>query len=417
MTENERIFLKVLRAALAQEEPALPKTLSGEAWDALFALAARQNVLPLVYAAVIAAPAGSAMDADRRASIRRQAMRLITLQARRTDAFVSVYRSLTDAGLRPLVVKGIVARSLYPEPDLRISGDEDLLIPEEDFAACHAALMACGMEPLSPQEESGAAFEAGYRRADGTLYIELHQQFFSPASDSYKDLNAFFTQVHARAVTIRLEECTFYTPAPTDHLLYLILHAFKHFLHGGFGLRQVCDIILYADAYGDGIDWAYLYACCRQARAERFAAALFRIGEKYLTFDPVRAGYPDDWRGLSPDEGPLLADLLDAGAFGRSTRSREHSATMTLSAAAASRAGSRVYGGTIRGSLFPPADELAGRYPYLKQHPRLVPFAWVSRILHYRRELKEHADGDSAAEAVRIGKERVELLRRYGIID
>ena len=42
----------------------------------------------------------------------------------------------------------------------------------------------------------------------------------------------------------------------TDHLLYLILHALKHFLYSGFGIRQVCDIALFSERYRDEIDWS-----------------------------------------------------------------------------------------------------------------------------------------------------------------
>ena len=37
-------------------------------------------------------------------------------------------------------------------------------------------------------------------------------------------------------------------------ILYLLLHAFKHFLHSGFGIRQVSDIILFSEKYRDQIE-------------------------------------------------------------------------------------------------------------------------------------------------------------------
>lgn len=35
--------------------------------------------------------------------------------------------------------------------------------------------------------------------------------------------------------------------APTDHLLCLLCHAYKHFLYAGFGIRHVCDIGIFAE--------------------------------------------------------------------------------------------------------------------------------------------------------------------------
>ena len=66
-------------------------------------------------------------------------------------------------------------------------------------------------------------------------------------------------------------------------------------------------------------------------------------------------------------------------------------------------------------SLFPSAKALAGRYPYLKEHPALLPVAWGSRLLTYGREA--FRSGTDAGESVRIGNKRVELLKEYDILD
>lgn len=63
-------------------------------------------------------------------------------------------------------------------------------------------------------------------------------------------------------------------------------------MHSGFGIRQVCDIVLYANAYGAQIEWDKLVVQCQHIHAEIFAAALFRIGQKYLTLDCKTACLP-----------------------------------------------------------------------------------------------------------------------------
>lgn len=42
---------------------------------------------------------------------------------------------------------------------------------------------------------------------------------------------------------------------PTGHLFFLICYAFKHSLHSGYCIQQVCDIVLFANQYGQEIDW------------------------------------------------------------------------------------------------------------------------------------------------------------------
>ena len=205
------------------------------------------------------------------------------------------------------------------------------------------------------------------------------------------------------------------TMNPSVHLFYLICHAFKHFLHSGFGLRQVCDITMFANAYGKEIDWQTLLNQCREIHADKFAAALFKIGKNYLTFDFVKACYPKQWQDIDIDEEELLIELLHSGIYGGSTMSRRHSAKMTLEAAASVKNGKKVKN-TVLSAALPPAKDLEGRFPYLKEKPYLLPLAWTSRILKYQKETKI-MDNNSAAETIKIGNERIQLLKKYGIIE
>ena len=67
-------------------------------------------------------------------------------------------------------------------------------------------------------------------------------------------------------------------------------------------------------------------------------------------------------------------------------------------------------------TVFPPARQLAGRYPYLKEKPYLLPVAWINRILEYGKETAGSPTDNNAAQSIKIGNGRVALLREYGII-
>lgn len=55
------------------------------------------------------------------------------MQTMRTNEFLELNKKLQAAGVRPLVVKGIICRNLYPQPDYKQSGDGDVLVPAEQF--------------------------------------------------------------------------------------------------------------------------------------------------------------------------------------------------------------------------------------------------------------------------------------------
>ena len=415
MNEIEQLFLEALRESLRGGRVQWEKPLSTQDWAALFGLAQEHQVLPMIFEAAYACPAAQSADARLMQMAKRQTMQSVMMQAMKTSEFLALMKHLRDAGLTPCVVKGIVCRELYPHPDHRISGDEDVLIPPEQFVRCHEAMLAFGMQPAEAQQDVQTAHEIPYGRPGSPLFIELHKYLFPPESDAYGDFNRFFSDVHAHTGQIVVDGVSLTTMNPTDHFFYLICHAFKHFLHSGFGIRQVCDIVLFAGRYGQEIDWMAVLENCREIRADQFAAALLKIGRTYLGFDPDTACCPGEWREIAVDEGPMLCDLLDSGVFGDASMSRKHSSTMTLNAVAADRRG-RKAGRNVLRTLFPGRKALEGRYPFLRTKPWLLPLAWVMRIVHYAGEHRGAGTDNRATESLRIGSERVELLRRYGII-
>lgn len=407
--------MEALGAAVKNEKVTWEQTLPQEVWKALFDLAESQHVLPMICDAVYGCPAAEQADAAFLKAVKRRAVRQVMAQTQKTAEFLGLYRHLEQSGVEPILVKGLICRELYPNPDHRCSGDEDLLIRPETLAECHNAMLACGMAVMGPEPEPQSACEVSYGKPGSPLHIEVHPYLFPMESEAYGDLNGYFTDVYEKTVRLCLQDTQITTLDHTSHFFYLICHAFKHFLHSGFGIRQVCDIGLYANAYGSQVDWQQILTQCTEIRADRFAAAVLRIAEKYLSFSRDRACCPPDWGDPEIDASALLEDLLSGGVYGGSSVSRMHSSNMTLDAVAARKRGVKARS-PVRTSLFPSARKLQGKYPYLKKYPVLLPVAWCSRILKYSRETFT-VEGNSASDAVRIGKSRIALLREYGIID
>lgn len=413
MEPVHELLLEALKASLeARQVFWKQEAVSPEQMAQLLTLAQEHHVLPMILDAVYSCPAAAAMDGVLLTSCRRSTIQSVLNQEMKTQEFLELSRHLRKAGVKPLVVKGIICRNLYPKPDYRYSGDEDVLCGDAQFKACHKGMIEFGMEPVGTNMDS---YEVPYHKPDGALYIELHKSLFARNSDIFGDCNRYFDDAFSRAVEVEIQGQNVDTLSFTDHMLYLILHAFKHFLHSGFGIRQVCDMILFANAYGSQIDWRYVFEKTRGIRAEKFAAALFQIGEKYLVFSPEKACYPHFWRKIQVDEQGLLLDLLTGGIYGSSDRSRVHSSNMTLNAVEADKHGKKS-GGNLLKTIFPPAKSLENRYPYLHRMPFLLPVAWVGRIVGYARE-SVFEPNSAAAQVIRTGSKRIELLRQYGIID
>ena len=398
LTTTETQFLYIAKSAISGGD--LPA--ENVDWPAVFTLANQQKLLPILFETVRKMPAAEE-NAAVFAVTKQQVIGQVLNQTVRSAEFADLYRKLRKAGLHPIVVKGQLCSRLYPLKDHRISADDDLYIPDAEFMTCHEQLLANGLTTDTPADELSTADEVSYTKKDSPLYIELHRHLFDSTEDAHDELNHFFVDINP------VEIDGFLAMPPHEHLLYLILHAYKHFVRSGIGLRQFCDIGLWARAYHDEIDWQILHDQCASVHAATFAAAAFRIAKDYLG---IAFDLSTPW-DASIDVEPLLHDTLCGGVYGSNDLTRLHSSTVTLNAVKASRTGEK---SSVLSTVFPKREYLERRYPYLKKRPYLLPVAWVQRIAHYASEKQSGAD-NSASGSIKLAKERIELMKQYDIMD
>ena len=398
LTTTETQFLHIAKLAISGGD--LPA--ENVDWSAIFTLANQQKLLPILFEAARKTPA-AAENAALFAVTKQQVIVQVLHQTVRSAEFSDLYHKLRSAGLHPIVVKGQLCSRLYPLKDHRISADDDLYISDAEFMACHKQLLANGLTTDTPVDELATADEVSYTINGSPLYIELHRHLFDSSEDAHDELNHFFASLKP------VETDSFLAMPPHEHLLYLILHAYKHFVRSGIGLRQFCDIGLWAWAYHAEIDWQRLHEQCESVHAATFAAAAFRIAR-----DDLGIGFdlPAPWSD-AVDAEPLLHDSLCGGVYGSNDLTRLHSSTVTLNAVKASRTGEK---SSVLRTVFPKREYLERRYPYLKKRPYLLPVAWAQRLAHYAGEKKTGADS-SASGSIKLAKERIELMKRYDIMD
>lgn len=406
MTE---VFVKILRNIRTKEDGELSEEFSDEQWMELFRISQKQSVVPLIYEEIFRQPQFKTADQTLQNMWKMNTLQTAGDQARRTALFLMLYDRMTDKGLHPLIVKGIVCRELYPQPDLRVSNDEDLLIPREEFTSMDELLRSEGFvrETL---EEGKEYQEVPYHHPGNGLYLEMHMDLFSKESGAYGHLNRLFTDVFEQAVTVEVQGTKVWTLQPQQHFLYLVCHGLKHFLHSGFGIRQVLDMMMFAEKYKKEIHWDELQQIMKENDMYVFTMNLLEIGTAYLGFrwEEIGCERPE---GLQPDCMPLLNDMLDGGIFGRSNMNRIHSANITLNAAQKQTTG-RLSG--ILASLFPGKEYIRKNYPYAQKFPVLIPLAYMHRIVNYLKHKEDTKE--EGKNSTQIGNERVLLLKKYGII-
>ena len=415
LNREQELFLE-LAACFIHDEKAEPGEVL-PSLDKLANLAGVHKMSPAIFEVLRVSSAGESLSGQEFwAGWKRSAIREIIFQTRRTEGFLALYRRFLEAGIRPLVVKGIICRSLYTKSDYRISSDEDVLVRKEDAAVCDEVLTSQGFHREKLDLEN-LPHEIAYRNPENGVYIELHFSLFDEESGIFGRLNSVFEDVFDSAVPVPVQGVDIWTLHPTKHFLYLLCHCYKHFLFSGFGIRQVCDIVIMAEKWGSQMDWQYLREQIRAFQMERFFAGLMQIGLCWLHMSPDVYEHmgKDMWAG--EDSIDLLEDILAAGIYGSSTRERLHSANITL-AAAQKESG-------ILNALFPNIDYMKARFKYVEKCPLLLPAAWGVRIGSYLlKDVRKNPQGTEAdaesmdsGSSLEIGKKRVELIRKYGLME
>ena len=403
-------FLKILESFMRDKEYHLPEGF--RQMPELFLISQKHHMMAATFEQIRQSDIWKSAEYQELFQVwKKSTVRDVMVQMQRTEGFLTLYEKLCQAGVTPLVVKGVVCRNLYSKPDYRISGDEDILLPKEQFAKCDAILLQAGFEREEIDLEH-LPYEIPYLNRKNGVYIELHFSLFPEESGAYGHLNDEFREVFAHKIREEIQGRNVWTLCPTEHLFYLICHSFKHFLHSGFGMRQVCDMVMMAEKYGNQIDWEEIEKRLVRLNMKMFWDALAKIGHEYLGFSYEKAGYPEHMQNAEIDVEPLLNDLLEGGIYGDSSMERKHSSNMTLAAAEGGKADTTA---SLKASLLPNVEYMKGSFKWLEKYPWLLPVAYIIRIFRYLQSSKGKEQDEK--DSVQIGMDRVELLKRYHIID
>ncbi len=409
MTKIESIFIEIVKRCI-NNEITEDLILDARETENLLVLSYYHQLLPMVYDYAFKASMLNVMNEEDNKKWQKKALSYITREIVQTNELLNLIVSCQNKGFDPVIVKGIICRNIYPIPFVRTSTDEDFFVMHNEVDFFNDFLLDNGLFLDKKYDDIHCVYELSYHKKDSPTYIELHTNLFDPEAKGYANLNKYFEQdIFQRTDRILIDDVYVRTLPHTEHMLFLIFHAYKHFIYSGVGIRPVCDVGMYAKTYGVSIDWKYIRWCLEEENIFYFSKALFNIIRQYLLPNESFFDYIADWSIQATETDDLLNDILKSGVLGNSSKKRLNTSNMTLSAIEGNSSN------LVLKSLFPSVRKLQGRYSFLKKYPVLLPVAWVDRIVVYFKYMvfeKNQRPLDSAM----LGKERIELLRQYHII-
>lgn len=341
-------------------------------FKAIYEEAQHHQVHTLLYPALKKLEVNNGEEAAAVNTYRKEILRTSITQELKTNIIKEVFLRFNEAGIQVVLLKGLFLRELYPYPNLRTMCDIDILIHKEHKELAKDILYEFG---YVADEENPIHIQYVHNKYKA---IEVHTSLIN--KEFFKAGNSFEETVWENAVPYDYQGCSTFVFSNEDQLLYLLIHMVTHFVFSGFGIRQVCDLVLLIEAIEKKIDWERFYENVRKCGIERFVFMMFLSCREL--FDIAMPLEPNKYhREFERHKDEFIDKILSDGVYGRKDKVKEYS----------NRRVDRHYNkdldkpeGRMSGIfqlLFPPKEKLADEYKYVKKYPFLLPVAVIHRLL------------------------------------
>lgn len=331
-----------------------------------------------------------------------------------------IFDSFKKEGIEYAVLKGESIASLYIEPDLRLSGDVDLLVSQKCEKKALKILGKFGYY----YHKRDSWFNETIAKHDKYKTIEVHTALFD---ETRKDI--FFMNMTEEPQSFMEIDTANYgrisTLAPDDGIMFVFLHFVKHFLSAGAGVRQLLDVIVYSMHYFDDINWEKFFTLLKQIKYYNIYTYIVSIATEYLGISKNKL--PDvEIDRVSAEK--VFEDLQAGGAFGHNEKELEQFKMVYER---------KRYDLFLNGDydlyknkykkpklklIFPELSYMKGKYPYVARVPALVVVAWIERILKAgikfilrKRKASEYIGKKEVVENSKIA-DRMKLMEELGLI-
>lgn len=320
MENNEKLFLSALSESLHDYKesvsPAAEK-IASEAVPAdtvreLWAISQSQKTVPLLYDFLCIREIEIPPDisADMKHEIASYAIAFY-----QNTYFSDFICNLFDkADIPYALIKGVLLSSLYPKPECRRFSDIDILINDtKAFKQASALLLEYG---FTREPSNGDHHHEFYLEKKGRNYlVELHQNFIS--SQMNKKLNNNIKKLyHSLTLDKKLPV--------TLEAVYLLLHMLQHILDAGFGIKLLCDWVLYLEKNTEKLDSGDFENILKELELFSFSKNITIFCAEYLglTTYPKCFHYETLTQEMKQMLESLSEDIFSGGEYGKNDSSR-----------------------------------------------------------------------------------------------
>ena len=252
--ESQNTLLALLRSALWGCPYNGPIMI--EDWITVVRLAEQQTVIGLVADAMTLLPEEIHPDSATKFKVIPKVVCIQQFHSSLNKKIAKVKRLMDNNNIVCVLLKGQGVALNYPNPLSRQCGDIDLYVGNKQFQKAMDLL-----EPDVNHKVDRYAHLKHYNVVSGGILIEIHRVAEILPGFREDRLLQQWTEDKLLGTKLRkvIIDGTEVNLPPIDFdVLYIMNHAWQHFMLGGIGLRQLCDWSIYLHKFYNEIDWKSL---------------------------------------------------------------------------------------------------------------------------------------------------------------
>lgn len=342
---NQQLFLEMIDAAING------KTIDlSEVDEEFIRVAKEQTFLPFLYVA----------SKDKK--YKKYYIQSVLIHERINEVGKLIDNILNEAKIPHIFLKGYELQNLYPDPNLRMMGDIDVLVKPEDYDKTLKLLLNNNFQTILESEKD---YELSYNN----INVELHHKLF----EDFRILKDFFNKPFENTIT---NESYNYKFNDNYNFIYIVGHYAKH-INMGAGLREIIDIYLLLK--NKKLDIEYIKNMFKEFKLDKFFNMI--LNELSLIFNYKDIAYIEN-----KDTNKMISYCLQCGIHGFAKDNTTHIANEINNLNSGNKFS------FLLKRLFIPIKQLFKLYPWSKLIIT-IPFAYIYRffylLINRKNKLKE----------------------------
>ena len=250
MNNLEEIFFTLLRSAIWDTTPTLPRAIGNEEWNEIYAIAKEQTVSGIMLDAVAKLPDEQKPEIKLRLQWIMLQKAIEAQNKKMNAALTSLFNELRQEALEPYLLKGQGVAQNYVVPAHRICGDIDIYLRPQQFTQAIEYLSSRGYELEGDPDDAHSeteyqGFKVEIHKKSSTFYTDRLQKRYNEIIDCILATETEHTVI---------DGCTVALLPPIANALQMLSHMLRHIIFSGLGLRQVCDWVLFVHKHQQNID-------------------------------------------------------------------------------------------------------------------------------------------------------------------